>query len=156
MGKNYWLAGLLSVFLSTSHAQYDGDWNTGWKCQAIGKVKAGGDRLSRPDFSTANWLDASVPGTVLTTLINNHLEPDPFYGLNNQKIPDIYTVGKDYYTYWFVRDFRDSGANGRGSWEKSREQVWLNFRGVNNSCDIWQRASPRSEATLWDVSAANL
>ncbi len=137
MGKNYWLAGLLSVFLSTSHAQYDGDWNTGWKCQAIGKVKAGGDRLSRPDFSTANWLDATVPGTVLTTLINNHLEPDPFYGLNNQKIPDIYTVGKDYYTYWFVRDFRDSGANGRGSWEKSREQVWLNFRGVNYSCDIW-------------------
>jgi mannosylglycoprotein endo-beta-mannosidase len=138
MGKNYLLAGLLTISLfSHLKAQYFEEWNTGWKCEAIGKVKAGGDRVSRPDYSTAGWLNATVPGTVLTTLINNHLEPDPFYGMNNQKIPDIYTVGRDHYTYWFVRDFRDSGAAGQGSFEKAREQVWLNFRGVNYSCDVW-------------------
>jgi mannosylglycoprotein endo-beta-mannosidase len=134
MGKNYWLPGLLTICCFSLHAQYEGEWNTGWKCQAIGKVKANGDRVSRPDFSTAEWLAATVPGTVLTTLINNHLEPDPFYGLNNQKIPDIYATGRDRYTYWFVRDFRDSGAAVR---IKDHEQVWLNFRGVNYSCDIW-------------------
>ncbi|HUB59832.1 MAG TPA: glycoside hydrolase family 2 TIM barrel-domain containing protein [Puia sp.] len=136
MGKNYWLTGLLTIFLSSLHAQY-GEWNTGWKCQAIGKVHAEGSRVSRPDFSTKGWLTATVPGTVLTTLINNHLEPDPFYGMNNRQIPDIYTAGRDYYTYWFVKDFRDSGAYGRSNFEKAREQVWLNFDGVNYSCDIW-------------------
>ncbi|HET6255748.1 MAG TPA: glycoside hydrolase family 2 TIM barrel-domain containing protein [Puia sp.] len=131
MGKHYWLAGLFSIaFCFGSQAQYDQEWNTGWKCQATGKVRAGGDRVSRPDFSTTAWLNATVPGTVLTTLIDNHLEPDPFYGMNNQKIPDIYRVGRDYYTYWFVRDFRDSGF-------KAHEQVWLDLRGVNYSCDVW-------------------
>jgi len=119
------------------HAQYSEEWNTGWKCQAIGKVQAGGDRVSRPDFSTAGWLAATVPGTVLTTLINNHLEPDPFYGLNNQKIPDIYTVGRDHYTYWFIRDFRDTNVVGLRTRNEAHRQVWLNFRGVNYSCDIW-------------------
>jgi hypothetical protein len=137
MRKSYWLTVVLSVlsFISVD-AQY-GEWNSGWKCQAIGAVHAGGEKLSQPGFSTAGWLPATVPGTVLTTLIDNHLEPDPFYGLNNQQITDIYTTGRDRYTYWFVRDFRDSGAIGGTNWKKAREQVWLNFRGVNYSCDIW-------------------
>ncbi len=137
MGKNYWLTGLFSIFFYSLNAQYDGEWNTGWKCQAIGKVNADGGRVSRPDFPLAGWLNATVPGTVLTTLINNHLEPDPFYGLNNQKIPDIYAVGRDHYTYWFVRDFRDSSKPGPPRCMEAGEQVWLNFRGVNYSCDIW-------------------
>src|ERR1700755_944153 len=81
--------------------------NTGWKCQAIEKVKAAGEKVSAPGFSISGWLDATVPGTGLTTLINNKLEPDPFYGLNNEKIPDIYTTGRDHYTYWFVKNFRE-------------------------------------------------
>ena len=124
------------VLFSSLQAQY-GEWNSGWKCQAIGKVKGGGERVSRADYSTAGWLKATVPGTVLTTLIDNGLEKDPFYGFNNHGIPDIYTVGRDHYTYWFVRDFRDSGASGRTEQEKKLEQIWLNFRGVNYSCDIW-------------------
>lgn len=103
--------------------------NTAWKCQAIGKVKASPEKLSRPGYELRNWLPATVPGTVLTTLINNHLAPDPFYGLNNTQIPDIYTTGRDYYTYWFVRDFKQTAARGR--------QVWVDFRGINYSCDVW-------------------
>lgn len=105
--------------------------NTGWKCQAIGKVKADGAKLSQAGYTTAGWLEATVPGTVLTTLINNHLEPDPFYGLNNQRIPDIYTTGREHYTYWFVRDFAGGAALQPGG------QVWLDLRGVNYSCEVW-------------------
>jgi len=142
MGKNYWLSVILSVFSCLLlHAQNSYELNAGWKCQAIGKVKASGATLSRQNFSTAGWLDATVPGTVLTTLIANHLEPDPFYGLNNQKIPDIYTTGREYYTYWFVRDFKTPGASAptadAKAWWQARQQTWLNFRGVNYSCDIW-------------------
>ena len=113
--------------------------NTAWKCQAIGKVHATPEKLSQPGFSTASWLPATVPGTVLTTLINNHLAPDPFYGLNNKQIPDIYTTGRDQYTYWFVRDFKLTPGKG--------EQVWLDFRGVNYSCDVWLNGHRLNEQT---------
>ena len=35
------------------------------------------------------WLPAVVPGTVLTSLLANGRIPDPYFGLNNKKIPDV-------------------------------------------------------------------
>ena len=127
---------LLPIFL---HAQQSVELNTAWKCQAIGKVHATPEKLSQPAFSVSGWLPATVPGTVLTTLINNHLVPDPFYGLNNKQIPDIYTTGRDQYTYWFVRDFQQTTGQG--------QQVWLDFRGVNYSCDVWLNGHRLNEQT---------
>jgi hypothetical protein len=136
MAKKYLLTGLFPIFsFYLLLAQDSYELQSGWKCQAIGKVKADGARISQPKFATAGWLEATVPGTVLTTLINNHLQPDPFYGLNNQKIPDIYTTGRDYYTYWFVRDFKEPSPGSAGA--RRGEKVWLHFRGVNYGCDIW-------------------
>jgi mannosylglycoprotein endo-beta-mannosidase len=127
---------LLPVFLQAQNATDQSataattyELNTAWKCQAIGNVHASPEKLSQPGFSTAGWLPATVPGTVLTTLINDHQVPDPFYGLNNKTIPDIYTTGRDHYTYWFVRDFKQTAGKG--------QQVWLDLRGVNYSCDVW-------------------
>ena len=34
------------------------------------------------------WYNATVPGTVLTTLVDQGVYPDPYYGLNNLAIPD--------------------------------------------------------------------
>ena len=113
-----------------SHAQDSYELNTGWKCFPIGKVKEGGEKLSLPGHATRGWLEATVPGTVLTTLVNNHLEPDPFYGLNNEKIPDIYTTGREFYTYWFVKDIGEPAP-------VAGRQVWLHFRGVNYGCEVW-------------------
>src|SRR5579872_3175863 len=121
------LALFLLALPSLLFAQSGYELNAGWKCQAIGKVHATGEKLSQPGYSTSGWLDATVPGTVLTTLINNHLEPDSFYGLNNEKTPDIYTTGRDHYTYWFVKNFKETPGG----------QVWLDLRGVNYGCDIW-------------------
>jgi hypothetical protein len=136
MAKQYLLTGFFSVFsFYLLLAQDSYELQSGWKCQAIGKVKADGASISQPKFATAGWLEATVPGTVLTTLINNHLQPDPFYGMNNQKIPDIYTTGRDHYTYWFVRDFKEPSPGSAGV--REGEQVWLHFRGVNYSCEVW-------------------
>jgi mannosylglycoprotein endo-beta-mannosidase len=130
--KSNLLTGILLAVLSlNTQAQNLTELNTGWKCQAIGKIKAEGAKISTPDFSTKSWLDATVPGTVLTTLVNNKLAPDPFYGMNNEQIPDIYKTGRDYYTYWFVKDFTEAQKPSNG------QQLWLNFRGVNYGCDIW-------------------
>jgi mannosylglycoprotein endo-beta-mannosidase len=130
------------VFPAFLFAQNDVELNSGWKCQAIGKVKGGGEKVSASGFSTAGWLEATVPGTVLTTLINNKLEPDPFYGMNNEKIPDIYTVGRDHYTYWFVKDFT-AAAKG--------QQVWLDLRGVNYSCEVFLNGHKVNERTHYGM-----
>jgi hypothetical protein len=119
---------LISLFSLFAQDQYE--LNTGWKCINRGKVSAGGEKISLSSYSLNDWMPATVPGTVLTTLIDNKLMPDPFYGMNNEKIPDIYRVGRDYYTYWFVKDLTEPAPKGG-------RQVWLHFRGVNYGCDIY-------------------
>jgi len=126
------LSTLLFVLLShvILFAQNSYELNEGWQCLDIKSVKAGGEAISKTDYRLTNWKPATVPGTVLTTMLNNGEIPDPFFGMNNEKIPDIYTVGRDYYTYWFVKDFEEVKPRGN-------EQVWLNFRGINYSCEIF-------------------
>src|ERR1700743_1051763 len=132
--KNF--ARFLIVFLSVlfinikSFAQSQYELNTGWKCQKASSVNESGTQISNAGFSTASWEEATVPGTILTTQLNNGQIPDPFYGMNNNLIPDIYKTGRDYYTYWFVKEFKIMPAQGNN-------QVYLNFRGVNYSCNIF-------------------
>jgi hypothetical protein len=60
----------------------------GWKLAAAPDVKAAGEEISRVGFSADSWLAATVPGTVLTTMIDRGIYPDPDYGLNNLAIPE--------------------------------------------------------------------
>ena len=113
-----------------AHAQNSYELNTGWKCAAIKDVKQDGYQLSGASFNSNSWMPATVPGTVLTTLLNNKKVPDPFYGMNNELILDIYKTGAEYYTYWFVKEFDELPAT-------AGNQVYLNLRGVNYSCDIY-------------------
>lgn len=122
----------LTLFLFSylfSHAQsYDLD--KGWSYQHAQQVKTTGEGLSIRSYPTEKWKSATVPGTVLTNMLNNKEIPDPFFGMNNNKIPDIYDVGREYYTYWFVNDFNEAAPSNDG-------QVWLNFRGINYSCEVF-------------------
>ena len=56
----------------------------GWQMQDVGKVHGDGREITEKKFSTAGWYSATVPGTVLTTLVDNHVYPDPMYGENNR------------------------------------------------------------------------
>jgi len=112
------------------NAQNRYELNEGWKCMPSTKIKDSGQKISNISYSLSNWKKAVVPGTVLTTMLENKEIPDPFYGMNNEKIPDIYDTGRDYYTYWFAKDFQEASP-------KDDEQVWLTFRGINYSCEIY-------------------
>jgi mannosylglycoprotein endo-beta-mannosidase len=102
----------------------------GWKAVRASEIKVDGYTLTKEMPDLSGWLDATVPGTVLTTLLNNNLIPDPYFGLNNEKIPDISTAGRDYYTYWFFNHFSTQGIS-------EEKQVWLNFRGINYAAQIY-------------------
>lgn len=112
------------------NAQNRYELNEGWKCLPSAKTKDSGEKISSLNYSLSKWKKAVVPGTVLTTQLENGEIPDPFYGMNNEKIPDIYDTGREYYTYWFAKDFEEKAPTGD-------EQVWLTFRGINYSCDIF-------------------
>ncbi|HNX56683.1 MAG TPA: hypothetical protein PKO30_13925, partial [Prolixibacteraceae bacterium] len=104
--------------------------NSGWKAKKASDLTVDGTVISGKDFQFYDWMDAVVPGTVLTTLLHNQKIPDPFFGMNNEQIPDISQVGRDYYTYWFFNQFE---------WPelKNGEQVWLKFRGINYSSEMF-------------------
>lgn len=101
-----------------------------WYARKANEVKMDGNRLSAAPLDKTGWLPARVPGTVLTTLLENHMYPAPEFGLNNDLIPDIHEVGNDFYTYWFTRQFTINNLpEGRN--------VWLNFRGINYKAEIF-------------------
>jgi hypothetical protein len=51
---------------------------------------------------TRDWLAATVPGTVLTTMIDRGIYPDPDYGLNNLAIPESLA----HQDYWYRVEFK--------------------------------------------------
>jgi mannosylglycoprotein endo-beta-mannosidase len=120
----------ICVLSGTAFSQNRYELNQGWKCAPISQVKDGGAGISLPNYALNSWKPAVVPGTVLTSMLANKEVPDPYWGMNNNLIPDIYKTGRDHYTYWFVKDFKEVYPSGD-------QQVWLTFRGINYSCDIF-------------------
>ena len=98
----------------------------GWKLAAAPDVKAGGEEISKAGFQTKDWLAATVPGTVLTTMIDRGIYPDPDYGLNNLAIPES-LAHRD---YWYRVEFKaPQAARGR--------RLTLTFEGVNYAAEVW-------------------
>ena len=102
----------------------------GWKAKRATDVTQDGSVLTGANYNTGGWMDAVVPGTILTTLLHNNLIPDPFFGMNNNLIPDVYETGRDYYTCWFLNEFESPAI-------KDGQEVWLNFRGINYFAEIF-------------------
>ena len=61
--------------------------NTGWKAKKAMEVVVDGTVISSKNFQLYDWMEAVVPGTVLTTLLHNKKVPDPFF--IKLPVPDI-------------------------------------------------------------------
>ena len=97
-----------------------------WKLAEAPKVSADGPQISSSDFNPKDWFAATVPGTVLTTLVDRGVYPDPDYGLNNLAIPE--SLNKQ--DYWYRAQFKapDSLRNRR---------LTLTFQGINYKAAVW-------------------
>jgi beta-galactosidase/beta-glucuronidase len=89
-----------------------------------------GTALSRPGYDAKTWYAATVPGTVLTTLVDRGVYPDPDYALNNTAIPE--SLNKQ--DYWYRSEFvapqdKDGDQDGR--------HQQLIFKGINYAAEIW-------------------
>jgi hypothetical protein len=101
---------------------------SGWQLQDAAKVPQAGSDVASAGFSTNGWYSATVPGTVLTTLVNNHVYPEPLYGENNR--PEVIPESLARTSYWYrtLIDVPSSYKN---------QRIWLNFDGINYSAAVW-------------------
>jgi hypothetical protein len=73
------------------------------------KVDSEGSAISQIEFKPQGWLDATVPGTVLSTYIDRGVYPDPDFGLNNLTIPE--TLSRR--DYWYRTEFNPPASRRR-------------------------------------------
>lgn len=102
---------------------------SGWTLTMDDWAGADGAELSGPKVDTSRWLPATVPGTVLGSLVEQGKLPDPVSGMNNLHIPEALSR----HSWWYRRGFRLP----RGLRTGSGRHVWLEFDGVNHQADIW-------------------
>jgi len=109
-------------------ANSPGDWTLkgGWKLAEAPKVVASPEAISTTGFDTAEWMSATVPGTVLTTMIDRGRYPDPDYGLNNLAIPEKLNRQD----YWYRTEFATPDLSGR-------PQLSLRLDGINYRAEVW-------------------
>ena len=90
-------------------------------------ITSGWEMCEGDKVMTDDWYNATVPGTVLRTLVDQGVYPDPYYGLNNLSIPED-LCRKD---WWYRCSFNLSDDM------LAKESLELLFNGINYKADIW-------------------
>ncbi|WP_263374852.1 glycosyl hydrolase 2 galactose-binding domain-containing protein [Granulicella aggregans] len=105
-----------------------GEWKLtgGWRLIEAPAVSASPEALSTPGFDATAWMPATVPGTVLTTMIDRGRYPDPDFGLNNLAIPEKLNRQD----YWYRAEFPTPATNGQPN-------LSLRLDGINYRAEIW-------------------
>lgn len=105
-----------------------GEWiiSDGWEMTDGKTAMASNKSIFDPQYSTSAWYNATVPGTVLTTLVNQGVYPDPYFGLNNMNIPESLSRTDWWYRCKFTVP-KDIDGN----------QLRLLFNGINYKADIY-------------------
>ncbi len=113
-----------------------GNWvlSGGWRLKSALKVAATVKEISEPGFDSSGWYPATVPGTVLTTLVDQGIYPDPTYGLNNMAIPESLARQDWWYRTEFVLPEAQAGRT-----------LTLTFNGINYAADVWLNGSRLGE-----------
>lgn len=128
------MVGILTLMPSckqTGIFQQRKDYITGsWKLSRVPDTKADGVTLSKKGFDyegDKDWINATVPGTVLTSYLNEGLVPENiYYGTTMKELEESGYYNVD---YWYTTQFEvDKSAGGT---------VWLNFDGINYKADIF-------------------
>ncbi|MBB6145839.1 hypothetical protein HNQ77_003809 [Silvibacterium bohemicum] len=100
----------------------------GWTLQEAPKVKLSPAQLSDAGFDARGWMRATVPGTVLQSMIEDGVYPDPDYGLNNLQIPE--SLNKQ--DYWYRNEFSSPRLN-----TDAGDHLELTFQGINYKAEVW-------------------
>ena len=98
-----------------------------WSLQAAPQVKGAERQIASAGFDASGWYKATVPGTVLTTLVDRGVYPDPAHGLNNLVIPE--SLNRQ--DYWYRSSFDTPAAYRPG------QHLFVTFKGINYAAQVW-------------------
>lgn len=99
--------------------------NKGWELVDAQNVNLSPEKLSMAGVNTEKWYDATVPGTVQTSLVEQGIYPDPLFGLNNLVIPDLSRK-----SWWYRVEFKADK-------EWQNKNIEITFKGINYHSEIW-------------------
>jgi hypothetical protein len=100
-----------------------------WRLERDTRVTADGSVLATVGYADAEWLPATVPGTVLTSYLNAGAIPDPNFGDNQLMISDTFF----YADFWYRTEFTPAPADGR--------RRWLHLDGINWNAEVYLNGS---------------
>ena len=98
-----------------------------WRVQRASLVAASGEAVAQPGFADKDWMIATVPGTVLTSYLNDGAIPDPDFGDNQYAISDSFFCAD----FWYRDEFAAPAQQHAG------EHTWLNFDGINWKAEVY-------------------
>lgn len=98
-----------------------------WRVQRASFVTADGPSISTPGFADADWMIATVPGTVLTSYLNDGAIPNPDFGDNQYAISDSFFCAD----FWYRDEFVAPALS------RAHRHFWLNFDGINWKAEIY-------------------
>ena len=111
---------------STSLMPNEIELKQGWHIRSSENLNMDGKGISLPDIELNDWYPASVPSTVLGTLVENNVYKDPFYNKNLDNIPtDSFNN-----SWWYRCEFEISE-------DFLRDTVRLEFNGINYRANVW-------------------
>ncbi len=126
----YGRGGPIAVPKPAAPGQPDGTLNVasgGWRLQRESLVPSMGEAISTPGFADTDWLVATVPGTVLTSYLNDGAIPDPNFGDNQYAVSDSFFCAN----FWYRDEFTAPALSDQG------RHLWLNFNGINWKADVF-------------------
>ena len=97
-----------------------------WQLQRASEVKANGEQISKPGFNTADWIVATVPGTVLSSYKNIGAVPNPDFADYQNMISESFF----YANFWYRDEFVVPE-------NFIKERVFLNFDGINWKANVF-------------------
>jgi hypothetical protein len=98
-----------------------------WRVQRASLVTESGEQISTSAFVDKDWMVATVPGTVLTSYLNDGAIVNPDFGDNQYAISDSFFCAD----FWYRDEFTSPVLR------DPRQHMWLNFDGINWKAEIY-------------------
>ncbi len=146
------LIALLMAFVASASATAAtiAPLHDGWRLQSACNLKADGASISAASFRTDDWLNTSVPSTVLAAQAADKVVPDPYYGMNLRSIPGTgYPIGHDFSNlpmpqdspyrcwWWYRTEFTLPAGSSMPAATMHDQRTWIHFGGINYRGEIW-------------------
>jgi exo-1,4-beta-D-glucosaminidase len=114
-----------------------------WAIQSSAQVSDQGQTISTVGYAAKQWYPTTLPSTVFAALVQNHVYPDPYFGMNLRSVPGAdYPLGRNF----SALEMSDASPFRNSWWYRTEftlpklahgQHFWLHFDGINYRANVW-------------------